>query len=102
MKNPILQIKIGAKYYRMRDIVNEIVRSVNTGDEDSLQFFGEFCRKEAKLCDAPPSLPLTHLVFNLLSCIMDNRNYAFKEAYIKDSVLKILDQIGCEIPPKRV
>lgn len=94
MNHTPYQFKIGAKCYRMSDIATEIVRSINTGDEDTLQFFGEFCRKEANLYDAPPSLPLTHTVFTFLSCVMEKNHYAYKQAYIKESVLKLLQRIG--------
>lgn len=94
MNHTPYQFKIGAKCYKMSDITGEIVRSINTGDEDTLQFFGEFCRKEANLYDAPPSIPLTHIVFTFLSCVMEKNHYAYKQAYIRESVFKILKQIG--------
>lgn len=89
-----LKIKIGAKYYRMSDITNEIVKSINSGDEDTLLFFGEFLKKRAELCDAPPSLPLTHYIFSLLGCTAEPKVYSLKELYVRTTVSDKLTAIG--------
>lgn len=89
-----LKIKIGAKCYRMSDITNEIVKSINSGDEDTLLFFGEFLKKRAELCDAPPSLPLTHYIFSLLGCTAETKVYSLKELYVRSTVSEKLTAMG--------
>lgn len=89
-----LKIKIGAKCYRMSDITNEIVKSINSGDEDTLLFFGEFLKKRAELCDAPPSIPLTHIIFNFFACVLPTNIYKGKEKYIREKVVARLNEIG--------
>ena len=89
-----LQIKIGAKCYKSNDIVNEIVRSLNIGDEDTFYFFGDFLQKRANLYDAPPSIPLTHIIFNFFACVLPTNTYNAKEKYIREKVVTRLNEIG--------